>query len=644
MCAIVGVVGSIPEKKELEKARDLMAHRGPDGAGLYYNEEEGVAFGHRRLSIIDLSDAGKQPFFSNDGRFVLTFNGEIYNYLELKRELKDSYDFKTSSDTEVLLASYIVWGEKALSKLNGMFAFAIWDNKKRELFIARDRFGVKPLYYLLEKETFYFASEIKALLSFNILERKLNTKALTSYLFFRYAVGEETLFKSIKTLLPGTCAYVQEGKPMRIKKYWSLSVVLDKKDPGEKEAVKETTRLLEKSVEYRMRSDVPYGAYLSGGLDSSVIVGMMSQLSKKPVETFAAGFHEEGFNELPYARQVSKIFNTNHHEIILNQNTYFDVLPDVIGHKDAPLLTPNEVHWYLLSQLMKKDITVVLAGSGADELFGGYGKIFRSGYDLERMLLLEEDSTFLPPREKGILLENFKALYGSALYKKPEDHLLRQYAYFSPSFAGELLNQDIFGTEMDAILHRGFFADFFTPLKGLPFSDQYLYFFQNIHLLGTILHLDNVTMSFGIEGREPYLDHALVEYVSALPLKYKLRWKSEEDEKRGKILSSTQISEVYDTSKYLLKKIGETFLPKELIERKKLGFPVPIDSWILGKSKQFAYDTLLSEGSLSRSLFKKEILADFIEDPSRFVSRNQGLHVWLLLNIELWLQKYKVSI
>ncbi len=640
MCGIIGVLGKdIPKQQDVIEARDTMSYRGPDDAGIYYDSKECIALGHRRLSIIDLSDAGHQPFFSNDERFVLVFNGEIYNYLEIKDELKKYYNFKTKTDSEVLLAAYMKWGEACLEKFNGMFAFAIWDRKEKKLFLARDRFGIKPLYYYTDEKNIYFSSEIKGIIHFNEVPRILNIKGVSDYLSYRYVLGKDTLFEGIYSVLPGHYAVVEVGSPVKQQCYWTLPVVSEKKDLGEQEVLEKTTALLTDSVRLRLRSDVPTGAYLSGGLDSSVLVGLMSSLSHSPIKTFSTGFSEDGFNELAYAKVVSDHFETDHHEFLLDGKDYFSSLRKVIMFKDYPLLSPNEVPWYILSTKLKKDITVVLSGGGADELFGGYGRIFRSGYDLERMSQLDQFSE----EEKEILVRNLKKKYGVSSFKSPIDHFLSQYPYMKRPQKEKLLNQEVFDSEED-LLNKKYFEEFFSKLNMLSPTDQYLYVFQNVHLLGTLNHLDNVTMPTSVEARVPFVDHHLVEYVSSLPLKYKMAWKSNEDSQKAALLNSNDISEIHDIPKYILRKIGSQFLPEEIIHRKKLGFPVPLNSWFDGKFKKIARDMLLSPDAKSRDLYDEHALSDLLNTNDISLTRNYGLHIWMLMNMEIWLQEYNVHV
>jgi len=645
MCAIIGVLGNnLPDKEKFIKARDTMTHRGPDDAGVYYVPEEEIALGHRRLSIIDLSPLGRQPFLSADGRFSIVFNGEIYNYKELKKELKGFYDFKTETDTEVLLASYIKWKEKSLSKINGMFAFAIWDREKKELFVARDRLGIKPLYFSTYKNNFYFASEIKGILEASKIPRKLNKQSLLDYLSYRYPLGDKTFFENIKPLLPGHYAFIKARKEPQITEYWELPIVHNEVDAGEDEVLQKTEDLLKEAVRSHMMSDVPLGAYLSGGLDSSALVAFMAEISGKPVKTFSVGFEEDGFNEFEYARIVADHLKTEHHEIILSSENYKELMPEVIAFKDAPLHVPNEVPLYSLSKELKKHITVVLSGEGADELFGGYGRIFRSGYDLERINTVKHP-VFNNSSEKNeyeILIGNLKEKYGSKLPNNSVDLLLSQYPYSKPDDIKQLLNPQLFEISENSIVNKSFFEEQFKHLSVLHPTEQLMHFFQRAHLLGILGRLDNAAMAASVEGRVPYIDHNIVEYVSALPLKYKLRWKSEEDEKLAHKLNSDQISDVYDITKYLLRKISSKYLPTKIAYRKKVGFPVPVDSWFGSELNDYAKSLLLSKDARCRPLFNEDTLSRWIDSDNTISPR--GRNIWSLLNIELWMREFSIAL
>src|SRR3989344_1334787 len=637
MCAIICVLGSLPGKEKFKKARDTMMHRGPDDAGLYYHPNEGVALGHRRLSIIDLSRAGRQPFSSSCGRFHIVFNGEIYNYKELRRDLLSSYRFKTHTDTEVLVAAYKRWGVRSLDRLRGMFAFAIWDKEKRFLFVARDRLGIKPLYYRVARGTFYFSSEIKGILALDDVPRTLNTRGLLDYLNYRYPLGESTFFKEVNSLLPGHYIVMKPGTQPKLSCYWKLPVITEKQDPGEEAVLQTTERLLKETVALHMVSDVPVGAYLSGGVDSSLLAALMAAQSSKPVKTFSVGFKEKEFNEFSYARLVAKKIKSEHHELSMNGDEYIDLLPAVIRFKDAPLHVPNEVPLYALSEELKKHITVVLSGEGADELFGGYGRIFRSGDDFLRIRNL----TF--GKEKT-LQHNLHARYGANFPKTIVAHLLRHYPYTRVDETRNLLNPDIFNLTERNILNKGFFEKEFASISALHPSEQIMHFFQRVHLLGILHRLDTAAMGASVEGRVPYIDHVLVEYISALPLKYKMRWKSEKDRYRARFLNAEQISDIHDTTKYLLRALGALVLPGAVTRRVKKGFPVPLDRRFGGKLNILARELLLSPSARSRQFYNPNILREWLSYDYTSLGIPRGRNIWVLLNIELWMQEYRITL
>ena len=639
MCAIIGAVGKIPERERVIRARDTMVHRGPDDAGIYYAPEEGVTLGHRRLAIIDLSPAGRQPMMSADGRYKIVYNGEIYNFREIKEKLNNSYNFKTKTDTEVLLAAYMKWGAGSISHLRGMFSFAIWDAKEKKLFMARDRFGIKPLYYALYNDTLYFSSEVKGILVLTDMPRILNRAAIIDYLSYRYPLGGTTFFQGISSLLPGHYLTYALGQSPTITQYWDVPVVTDKIDPGEGTVIETFHGLLRDCVKAHMISDVPLGAYLSGGVDSSLLVALMATFSQKPVKTFSVGFKEEKFNEFHYARMVAERYGTDHHEIIMGSAEYTALLPEVIRFKDAPLAIPNEVPLHMLSSELKKEITVVLSGEGADELYGGYGKIFRSGYDLERL----EDFSYLTQSEQAELAENLKKKYRSLNVLSPLKHFLHQYSYWNIDEKKNLLNSQLFDLSESTLFNEEFFRPHFARVSGLSPSEQYLYLFSKVHIIGPLERLDVTTMSRSVEARVPYVDHILAEYVSHLPLSYRLRWKSEEDERRASVLSSDEISEVHDIPKYLLRRIGSEYLPREVVERKKLAFPVPLNEWFGGSLRGYAKEVLLAPSTRLAPLWNQRALTGWLDEEVTLGSR-RGLNIWMLINLELWASEYKVTV
>ena len=387
MCGLAGAVNLVNRgpmaTADLERMTAGITHRGPDDSGTYLDDH--IALGHRRLIILDLTAQGRQPMFDESGRFGIVYNGEIYNYLELRDELKDlGYSFRSNTDTEVVLKAYIEYGLDCLNLFNGMFAFAVYDKANRRTVLARDRIGIKPLYYAEFDGRLLFGSEIKVILAYPGFKARANLDGVSSYLSYRYPISDMTLFEGIHSLLPGHYLEISEGQVTRTQ-YWDLPVFDERPDRGEDFYIENIRALLESAVRLRMRSDVPLGAYLSGGLDSSAIVALMSKFSEHPVKTFTIGFEEEGFNEFDYASMVAEKYATDHHEILLGSGDYIDTMIELIRYKDAPLGVPNEPALHVMSRELKKYITVVLSGEGADEIFGGYGRIFRSPYDFQRL-------------------------------------------------------------------------------------------------------------------------------------------------------------------------------------------------------------------------------------------------------------------
>ena len=431
MCGIAGIFnyegGSIPVKV-LENMTDSLAHRGPDDRGIY--SDECIGFGHRRLSIIDL-EGGRQPMADDTGRFHITFNGEIYNYRELRTKLEDKgYIFRTRSDTEVLLYACIEWGYRAPEKLNGMFAFGFWDRKERRLFLARDRLGIKPLYYKNMKNNFLFASEIKAILQYPGIKVEPNLETIAFYLsHYQTVMGDETLFKDIHNLEPGCSITVEPGRITR-RRYWMLPVVPEesKEDKGEEYYIDGVKHYVSESLQKRLISDVPLGAYLSGGIDSSILVGLMSEGSGIPVKTYAIGFDEDGFNEFKFSDMVATAWGTDHTQIAIGEDDYFEAMDEVIKYKDAPLSVPNEVPLYLMSGVLKENISVVLSGEGSDEIFGGYGGILRSPIDFIR----SQPDSDVHQNQRKLLNKALMRLYGKTEFKDEMDHFLSVYSWMKP--------------------------------------------------------------------------------------------------------------------------------------------------------------------------------------------------------------------
>jgi len=640
MCGILGQVnfkGSKICKDKFSDALNLMAHRGPDYSDCYFDNN--IALGHRRLSIIDLDIHAKQPMRSKCGNYFIIFNGEIYNFQEIKKQLQEKgYSFATSSDTEVLLNSFIEYGETCIQKFIGMFVFAIYNRLSKEIYIFRDRLGIKPLYYLLSANEFVFSSEVKAILATSDLQKKLDIKAVSSYFSFRYPVLDNSFFEGIKSLPAGSFIKIK-GNHFEIKKYWDFSSFYghQEKDFGEPFYIDNIKEILESSVKYRMVSDVPFGSFLSGGVDSSIVTALMARNTSNPVKTFTIGFEEDGHNEFEFARLVANLYKTNHHEIVLKGQDYIDTLPRLIRLKDSPLSVPNEVPLYLMAKELKKYITVVLSGEGADEIFGGYGRIFRSAFDFERMQNLEKLA--LSDTERILFLENFKTKYGSMNFTSELEHFLYLYNYTSYREKEELLEPDIDLRGIETVFQEKF-QGIFNEVKSESYANKMMYLFEKIHILGLLNRVDSSTMAASVEARVPFVDHRLVEFAATIPVKYKLKWNNEDDQFKSRLLMSNEISEKYDTPKYILKKSYEDMLPAEVLYRKKMGFPVPLHTWFGGRFNSFARDILLSQKATSRGLYNHTNIKAWLDNNNLLNDHRFAMKVWMLVNLELFLLDY----
>lgn len=640
MCGILGQINLkniLIDKDKFEDSLNLQEHRGPDDSDIYLDKN--IIFGHRRLSIIDLGSHAKQPMISDCGNYILVFNGEIYNYQEIKKDLiNKNYIFHTSSDTEVLLYAFIEYGIDCVQQFIGMFAFAICDKTKNETYIVRDRLGVKPLYFYQDNEKFIFSSEIKSILNLSDMKRELNINAVSSYMSFRYPILNDTFFEGVNSLAPAHYLKIID-KDIETVEYWNVSEKFKEQqnDKGEEYYLTQLKELLESSVKYRMIADVPFGSFLSGGVDSSVVTALMAKNSDAPIKTFTIGFEEEGFNEFEYANIIADKYNTNHKEIILSGKDYIHTMEKLIEFKDAPLSVPNEVPLYLMSKELKKYITVVLSGEGADEIFGGYGRIFRSPYDLERIQNI--DNLNYTKEEKEDFIENFIKKYLVENFSSEIEHFFNIYSYTSLKNKKELLNSNI---DLDHIenLFIEKFMRYFNELTDDSYSNKLMYAFEKVHIVGLLHRVDTTTMAASVEARVPFVDHRLVEFAFTIPLKYKLKWNSEQDIEKSKTLMSDKVSEVYDTPKYILKKAYEGMIPDEVLYRKKMGFPVPLNNWFGGHFNEYAKEILLSKEAQKRGIFNIENIEKWLNSDKLSQAHGFAMKIWMLINLEIFCKKY----
>ena len=543
MCGILGKIGlgiqlHVNQERFIE-ALNLQKHRGPDNVAAVFEKE--FAFGHRRLSIIDLSNNANQPMTSSDGRVVIVFNGEIYNFQEIRETLAaKGHRFITSSDTEVLLYAYYEYGADCVHRLRGMFAFAVYDFRSGETLLFRDRVGIKPLYYRRTENSLTFASEIKSILHLDDYRPEINISAVSSYMSYRYPINDDTFFQGLESLGPG-CYLKIRGSTISIHRYWNPCKEYEKQseDLGESYYIEKLRELLLSSVRYRMISDVPSGAFLSGGVDSSVLTALMALESGRPVKTFSIGFAEEGYNEFEYAELLAQQYRTQHRQITLSGRDFLDTMVDLIGFKDAPLSVPNEVPLFLMSKELKKDITVVLSGEGADEIFGGYGRIFRSTDDYLRAKAAALAG--LSADDRKLFTEKLMSRYGVSSFENELEHFLNIYRYTSVADKKELLSPEI---DIDGI-EIGLTQKFQNIFNELPrecsYFDRMSWAFMRIHVPGLLSRVDTTTMAASVEARVPFLDHRLVEFMCSVPQHYKMKWNSESDRLKSKFQNATTL-------------------------------------------------------------------------------------------------------
>jgi asparagine synthase (glutamine-hydrolysing) len=642
VCGLAGIIGTsdAPDALAAKGAAMVaaMSHRGPDDAGVEVlpTGNGNVMLGLARLKIVDLTDAGHQPMLSADRSLAIAFNGEVYNFREIRAELESGgVRFQSSTDTEVVLEAYRRWGMRCFDRFVGMWGLALWDASQDRLILSRDRLGIKPLYYARAGGALAFASEPKAVLGALGLERKVDLASLSDYLSYRHTLGERSFYQRVTSLEPG-CHLIVEGEQQSIRRYWELPIVGDKPDPGEQEALGGFTELFESAVRYRMVADVPVGAFLSGGLDSSAVSATMATLSGNRIKTFTIGYPgHEGYNEFQYADQVARAYDTDHQEVTLDGRDVIDLVPKLVRYKDGPLAATHEVALYVLSRELRKQVTVVLSGEGADELLGGYGRIFRSAYDVQRLA---------GGAPTGALADNLRAKYGDHAVADPLDHFLAQYTYTPLAQKKALLTPAAREAIGPDLLNRTYFENSFGRLDGLDLHERYMWIFQTSHLLGLLGRLDSATMATSVEGRVPFVDHRLVEYVNALPLHYKLRWKSPEHQAEAKFLNSDQISESHDVPKYLLKQaFSDGRLPSEVVGRRKMGFPVPLGQWLGAELGDYCRGLLGDPAARTRDIFESDVVEGWMENQGETDSTT-AVSLWMLMNVEVWMRECEVTL
>ena len=632
MCGINGIAFSsksrrVVDRFVLERMRDVITHRGPDDEGVFI--DGAVGLGHRRLSIVDVA-AGHQPMTNEDSSLYITYNGEIYNHADYREELEArGHFYQTHCDTETILHLYEEHGSGCVEYLRGMFAFAIWDRRKRDLFIARDRLGVKPLYYALTDDgTLYFASEIKSILNAWGRKPELNYAVLPDYLANHAPSGEDTMFCGIKRLLPGHTLLWHDGR-VEINKYWDIHFSGPPQENGRRsdsDYIEEWTELFRTSVKLRLMADVPLGMFLSGGIDSSAIAAVMSQMVNEPIKTFSVGFAEREANELEYARMVANSFKTDHHEVIVTPQQFFEALPKLIWHEDEPIAHLASIPLYFVSMLAKDHVKVVLTGEGSDELLAGYGRYRRTILNLNLGGRYAQVVPGTIKRQVSHLMERLPA--GSRVGQKLSRTFLRHepnietlyfdnFAVFPRQQQRSLLTptaQERIGP-LDPYVS---FRNYLDTTDADTLLNQMLYVDSKTYLHELLMKQDQMSMAASIESRVPFLDHKLVEFTARLPERLKLRGA---------------------TTKYILRKSMSSLLPKAILNRPKMGFPVPVNRWLRDSHRGLIDEYLLSDRATTREIFSRDVVEQIVSEHQSGV-RNHVERLWALLNFEMWMRQF----
>ncbi len=625
MCGICGIYG-LEDKSLLQRMSNMLSHRGPDDEGYYYDQD--VMLGMRRLKVIDL-ETGNQPIYNEDRSIVVVYNGEIYNFREIRKDLeKKNHTFSTNSDTESIVHLYEEYGDACVNQIRGMFAFALWDSKRKRLILARDRVGIKPLYYYSKGGAFAFASEIKSLLIHPGISKEINFKALHNYLTFLYVPGPETIFKNVMKLLPGHILIFENGKPVT-KQYWDITGGdydfrgLEKR--SENELSEQMFELLHESIEKHMISDVSLGVFLSGGTDSASIVAIASEMSAKPVKTFSIGFDDAYYNELDNAKLVAERYGTDHHEFVVAPPD-MDFIEEIIGSFDEPFADSSAIPTYFVSKCAREHVTVALSGDGGDEIFGGYGNykadkichyyrklpgLFRD--DLIPFFingLQEKEDPFSANQQLKKLLKMSRM--------SPESGHVFWLSVFNNDLKDKLYKTDLL---RNLLVHDSLdrYQEYFDRFNGNDFLNKYIKADIKTVLPDDYLtKVDRMSMMNSLEVRVPFLDHKLLEFGAAMPGKYKLNG---------------------FTSKYLLKKIMKNRLPDAIVNGKKKGFSVPLSKWFKQDFSVLIEKYLSEEVVSKRGYFNYDTIA-MLSKEHKSGKQDNSKFLWTLICFEIWHRKF----
>lgn len=625
MCGIAGIVnrnGRAVDAGVLTRMCDAIRHRGPDGEGSYLNGWVGLTM--RRLAIIDIK-GGQQPIHNRDRTAWIVFNGEIYNYRELRERLeKLGHTFYTNSDTEAIIHAYDQYGAECPKHLRGMFAFAIWDARTEELFLARDRVGKKPLLYSLVNNQLIFGSEFSALLEHPDISRDIAPEAIHYYLSFMCVPAPLTAYRAIRKLEPGHSLRYTSGGEVKIKRYWqpdfSKKIKIDEEEAGER-----ALELLRDAVRVRLMSEVPLGAFLSGGIDSSTVVALMSEVSSSPVKTFSIGFEEQDFSELHHARRVAEHVGADHHEFIVRPDA-MEILPTLVEHYGEPYADSSSIPTYYVARETRQHVTVALNGDGGDECFAGYERYaamrlaerYRKIPGVVREGVIKQAVNLLPSSElrRGRIRSVKRFLQAASL--QPVERYLRWVSVLDRAAKDELYTDD-FRREMSAYDPASLISPWFAHANGAGVVDASLLTDTMTYLPNDLLvKVDIASMAVSLEARSPFLDHHVIEFAASLPEHLKLRRL---------------------TTKYLLKRTLKKLLPAENITRSKMGFGVPVGHWFRGNMQAFLRENLFSEKAARRGYFRPERVRRMVEEHTRG-DRDYTHQLWALLMLELWFQRF----
>ena len=626
MCGINGIAFSPLSGRQVDEAklaamRDVLHHRGPDDGGLFAGRNIGL--GHRRLSIVDVAH-GAQPMFNSDRSCAIVYNGEVYNHADYREPLeKLGYQFQNRSDTETILHLYEAYGRDCVDHLRGMFAFAIWDKSKQEMFIARDRLGVKPLYYVHDGDgSLFFASEIKALLETGAVKPEVNFNALPDQFANHGTSGDETLFTGVKRLMPGHTLVWKDGQ-IDIREFWDLSFEPKKDSFSDAEYIDEWRELFRKSVELRLMADVPLGMFLSGGIDSSAIAAMMAPMVSEPIKTFSVGFSEREANELEYARLVAKKFGTDHHEIIVTPKQFFDELPNLVWHEDEPLGFIASVPLYFVSKLAAEHVKVVLTGEGSDETLAGYGRYQKA---LTLLSYGEKYEAVTPSFLRDAVRGGVATLPGAWKGKLGRTFLSREsdienlffdnFGVFPKSMQSGLFSK----TTKSKIADLNPYTrqnEWLEKCDAIDVLDKLLYADIKTYLHELLMKQDQMSMAASIESRVPFLDHKLVEFTARMPRSMKLRG---------------------GTTKWILREAMKGILPEEILNRPKMGFPVPVGNWFRHEFKHVVDEYVLGKRAMERGIFDAAFVRSLVDKHNK--GENHDERIWALVNFEMWQRRF----